>query len=105
MLFSPLACAAVVAALAQVGDVEGTAGLWAPHTPAQLVRKSRCELLGLYTAAEPGAAPCGFVPGRAFQPGRPLGPARSALLSRTLWQGKIFLDDSHMVNKVLGSER
>lgn len=26
-------------------------------------------------------------------------------MSRTLWQGKVFLDDAHMVNRVLGSER
>lgn len=72
----------------------------------QLVHMNRCQLLALYAGAEAGQVPQGFLPGRAMRhPGRPLTPPRAALLSRTLWQGKIFLDDAHMINKVMGKEK
>ena len=70
-----------------------------------LVRLGRCQLLALYGSSDAGTIPQGFVAGRAFDPSRPLAPARSWLLSRTLWQGKVFLDDSHLVNIVMRKER
>jgi len=70
----------------------------------QLVRMDRCQLLALYTNAEPGAVPHGYAPGRAiFNPGSPLTVTRSRLTSH-VWQGKVFLDDAHMINKVFGHE-
>ncbi len=69
----------------------------------QLVRMDRCQLLALYANAEMGPIPNGYTPGRAiFNPGRPLTMARARLTSKTLWQGKTFLDDDHLVNKVCG---
>ena len=68
----------------------------------QLVLMNRCQLLTLYANSETGPIPNGYTPGLAiFNPGRPLTMARARLTSKTLWQGKTFLDD-HLVNKVCG---
>src|SRR5438477_10921094 len=81
-----LACAIAVAALLPASAQE--IGSAAPnYTVTEIVRMNRCQLLGLYASAETGETPQGYVPGRAFDPGRLLAPARSWLLSRTLWQG------------------
>ncbi len=69
----------------------------------QLVRMNHCQLLTLYANAETGPIPHGYTPGLAiFSPGRPLTMAKARLTSKTLWQGKTFFDDDHLVNKVCG---
>jgi len=67
----------------------------------QLVRMSRCELEQLYRAAAPATAPDGFVKGRAIW----LDTKHPVLKSRAtqiLWQGKYFLDDATIRNRVFG---
>ena len=69
----------------------------------ELVRMDRCQLLALYVNAAPGPVPHGYTPGRAiFNPGGCLTVARSRLTHATTWQGKVFLDDCHMINKAFG---
>ena len=71
----------------------------------QLGLLNRCEILALYASADPGPIPHGYAPGLAiFNPGRPLTMARAKMTSATMWQGKIFLDDAHVMNKVLGKQ-
>lgn len=71
------------------------------HSLKTLVRLDRCELEGLYRAAEVGTPPCGVTNGRAiFNPGGRFAPA-AAQVTRLLWQGKVFQDDL-MINRVLG---
>lgn len=81
------------------------------HSPSntcsmeQLVRMTKCQLLALYSNGAAGPIPHGFMNGRMIQnPGRLLTPARATLVNKTIWQGKIFLDDEHMINKAFGKE-
>lgn len=104
MRFGLLACTVgALTLLPSVASAQCEAGPRVAMT--DLVRMGRSQLLALYGSSEAGNVPQGYVAGRGFDPSRPLAPARSWLLSRTLWQGKLFLDDSHMVNVVMRKER
>jgi hypothetical protein len=101
----------ILATLAMTAGVASAQEIVSPSRPAicsmdDLLRMNKCELLALYTDAAPGPIPHGYTPGKAiFNPGRPhLTAARANLMSHTLWQGKIFLDDGHLINKVFGKE-
>ena len=71
----------------------------------RLVRMTKCELLATFEAADSTTAPCGFARGTAiFAAGTPRTVPMSRL-TRGLWQGKEFLPDGSLVNRVLGGIR
>lgn len=67
-----------------------------------LVRMNRPDLESLYRGAEIGTAPTGYARGRAIMnPGSRL-TVPASRVTHVLWQGKVFKDDSTMVNRVFG---
>jgi hypothetical protein len=67
-----------------------------------LVRMNECQLLELFKSAEPGPAPCGYLPGRVIsKPGKRTTVAKSNFMKH-VWQGKYFDDCGIMTNRMFG---
>jgi hypothetical protein len=76
-----------------------------PQTMQQMVRMSAADLAALYAASSVGSVPGGYVPGRAIKNPGSMRTVRNSRLTRLVWQGKYFLPDGTMTNRVFGVGR
>ena len=67
-----------------------------------LLQMDECTLRELFSSANPGPAPSGYTPGRALVAPGKRGAAFKSNLVKHVWQGKYFLDDSTMINRIFG---
>jgi hypothetical protein len=76
-----------------------------PQTMQQLVRMPAADLAALYATSSAGTVPSGYVPGRAIKDPGSARTVRNSRLTRLVWQGKYFLPDGTMKNRVFGVGR